>query len=261
MNKFQTLKNAHGFAFIDGNLVECDVLRCMYKYNEQTNTLEPHLYGVKAGEEEHGVLPADLYESTEDFMHGKCAELYYNLYLDRKFEVEYDRDNKRCVTWTIEHGKPKKLSLIIDTLYVEFPNGKTQQWAIKATSPDIPDECYASEEDARNHIDVHIKRADGTTEDIVGAANLLALTPEQKKAVEKAVEAIKKAKALGVEFVVDDSDDGLYAYNKNGISDKHYSDCHEGGGYEFVRILTKEFETDACIPAISEECGLNIKRK
>lgn len=249
MKEISSVKSNHGFALINGKLIECDVTMLDWCMVEGVSETWLH---VTYGDKTEKISPSQFFESVEDFRNNVQMPLTRNVWLPgRLYNVNFSDPD---FTWVIEDGRVKQKFLDIQTITIRFgENGRVES----IESPDIPDVCYKLKDIAQSFLDIEVLNADGTEKKIIGAANLVTLTDEQRKIVEDMLSIAKKANDMGVRFVADWN--GVYAFNSNNVKDWNV-EYDEYDGMERVDVQSEYFAIGMNLCVSSDDNMLNIKR-
>lgn len=254
MKQIQVPCQSHGYVFIDGRLVECEIVKfevCFAGEQVQNNIVVSHAdWTMKIGE-------SDFFLSVEDFRSNTVRKIISDsVYLRHYFRnVQFGDSSSDNFTWIIKDGRVKKHFIDFDIIEVFYGNGKIHHMS----SPDIPEECWDSEESAIAHQSVEVVNADGSSRKIPSAVSLITLTDEQKEVVDKMVALSKEAEDLGIVFVADWN--GVYAFNKKNVKNwelNYYGDTTED---ERIDLQSDEFAVGIKIVMSSDENMLDIERK
>lgn len=252
MKSVRVYSESHGFAYIDGRLIECEIKKMEICFIEK-NRFEINLVVAHADWTEK-ISDKDFYRSVEDFRNNihrsPSEELWLRSRLPQLAGEDSDGNN---FTYIIENGRVKKYVVEFQTIEVYYENGFVHH----VESSDMPEVCYALEEAARSHISLEIVNADGSIKTIPSAASLVALTDGQKAVVNEIVKLSKKAHDMGIRIVTDWN--GTYAFNASDVKD-YCIEYEEEDGYERVDLLSHEFAIDFDIITSSDENMLNIQR-
>lgn len=254
-NFIKVYENNHGYALINGRLIECDITKLDFCFTDN-ESYDVYLW-VSHADWTEKIEPENFFLSIDDFRSNKYAERTKQEYLNRWFPSKFDvlpSHKGEFATFVIENGQVKSKVIDFDIIEVYYDeNGNVR----RMESPDIPAECWAHEEDAKAHLEIEIVNADGTTKTIPSAASLVSLSPEQRALVKDIEGLMKKASDMGVKFVADWN--GVYAFNSSQL--KSFSFVYEYNGYERIDLLSKEFSIDAPVSVVSDEDMLEIVRK
>lgn len=253
MKKINAYSESHGFAYIDGRLIECEIQKMEYCFIEK-NKAEINIV-VSHADWTEKISVKDFYMSIDDFRNNihrnPGNELWLNSRLRDLAGEDADGNN---YTYIIKDGRVEKYVVEFSVIEVFYESGKVHH----VSSPDMPNECYSLEEAARSHVSLDVVNADGSVKHIPSAAELVTLTDEQKAVVNEIVQLSKKAVGMGVRIVADWN--GVYAFNSSNI--KYYTiEYDEVDGCERVDLLSHEFSIDMEIVTYSDDNMLNIERK
>ena len=252
MKTINVYDGSHGFAFIDGKLIECEIKKMEFCFIEKKK-FETNLVVAHADWTEK-IDAKDFYLSVEDFRNNihraPGREIWLSSFIRDLAGEDCDGNN---FTFIIENGRVKKYFVEFSVIEVYYENGRID----RVVSPDMPEECYALDEVAKSHISLEIVKADGSITKIPSAASLITLTDEQKEVVNEIIKLSKKAKDMGVVIVADWS--GTYAFNANNVKD-YTIQYEEEDGCERVDVQSHEFAIDLEIYTSSDDNMLNIKR-
>lgn len=252
MKKINAYSGSHGFAYIDGRLIECEIQKMEYCFIEK-NKAEINIV-VSHADWTEKISVKDFYMSIDDFRNNIHRNRDYELWLNSRLRdlAGEDADGNNY-TYIIKDGRVEKYVVEFSVIEVFYESGKVHH----VSSPDMPDECYSLEEAARSHVSLDVVNADGSVKHIPSAAELVTLTDEQKEVVDEIVKLSKKAKDMGICIVADWN--GTYAFNRNNVKDSCIEYDQEEG-YERVDLLSHEFAIDLDIVTSSDENMLDIKR-
>lgn len=252
MKSIRVYQGSHGFAYINGRLIECEIQKMEYCFIEK-NQFEINIVVAHADWTEK-ISDKEFYLSIDDFRNNihrsPSEELWLRSRLPQLAGEDSDGNN---FTFIIENGRVKKHIVDFQVIEVYYENGFVHH----VYSSDMPEECYALEEAAQSHVSLEIVNADGSVKTIPSAASLVTLTDEQKEVVDEIVKLSKKAKDMGICIVADWN--GTYAFNRNNVKD-YCIEYDQEEGYERVDLLSHEFAIDLDIVTSSEENMLDIKR-
>lgn len=255
MKKLSVFSESHGYAFIDGRLIECDIKKVRYAFLPDGLKIVITISHADWTEE---IAPENFYFSIDDFKSGENKAPNREIWLSShicRINWGTDKDDFDCLCYVIENGRVEKKTIVLNTLDVHY--GQSGH-IYDITSPDIPEERYDLLENAVAHLDVEIVNADGSMTKEPSVASLISLTDEQQALVDKLTDLSKQLKDAGVQIVVDWS--GVYAFNTNNVSE--WLIQYEPEEYtERIDLLSKEFAIDFNAFNANEDDMLCIKRK
>lgn len=253
MKSINVYDSSHGFAYIDGRLIECEIKKMDFCFRCDGGC-DKYLVVAHADWTEK-ITPDNFYGSIQDFNNDNPARPLRELWLTGWFRQLAGYDDKgHPFTFIIKNGRVVKYTVEFDVIEVFYDDGKVHH----LYSADIPNECWSTDVAARSHIGYEIVSADGSVTSVPAASSLVALTDEQREAVSELILLCKRLKDLGVCIVADWN--GMYAFNRNNVADFKI-EYDETTGYEGVDVLSDEFAVPCDLIVSSDENMLNIKRK
>lgn len=159
---------------------------------------------------------------------------------DHSFNIEMDNDGYIFYTgYHCEDGVVTPFKEPVDS--VVYLEARENAYGYKILPKGLPERTYCDMEVALTVCDTKVSDENGIHV-IKSPKTLLALSEVQQKALDEAMAAMEKVKALGVKLVYDDGDGGVYAINRNGLHidfDEDYSGCEaKNNGYRKVDDIT-----------------------
>lgn len=218
MRNYFAIANTNGFMFTEGKLMAYEFISAQLDFENGAVT-----YTCKLGGQEKTISTQEgfaIYKDEQEFRQSNSimpTTIKWQHALETAFDT-YDifRDDEgenfmmyRLANNEITYTKAPTANFL-------YKNGKITYLG--------EDNYYRTNEEALIYCDLIKVDENGVESTQVCPAKRLALNEEQKKAVEAVRKAIEKAHKLGVELVVDNCYDNLYAYSVNEVERTNY-DC------------------------------------
>ena len=155
------------------------------------------------------VKPTDFFETLEDYKHGKSPSTQWELLANG---IRVGNTYYAPVNGHVEEIEVKEF---LATFEPTEKGWKCVDFRHADGSP-YPDTGFYAEADiAEAMTSIDVINEDGTTTTLKGKAKQFELTDAQRKAVNAMMKAVEKAKALGVTFIFDTENEGLFTINGN----------------------------------------------
>lgn len=207
-NYYLHINTSKGFAMINGALTDVKLVKETNVYNTDSIDEIRHELIVENNGKQFTILAEDFYRSVEDFekgTHFAAEERTHFTVGNAVFEEGFLK------YWIFSNGEPKEITEIPERISFDYST-------FRFSFSEVEFECWKTRQDCLDHNTVKIVDANGNETEHVGIAKLVALTDEQKQAIEQVRNAIKSAEDLGVKFAFNTEDDMLICFNKQNIS-------------------------------------------
>ena len=249
------IANKDGYIFVNGKLTA-------YKFNSAKIDFANGMveYSCILGGEETTFKTDErikVYASEEHFRQGICEnnkEQTYASAVRSAFFYVHDNvnQNPQIPAFQIQDGEVVECNLPMDNFLYD------SNYRIKYVGEGKYYECR---NEALLHCDIIKVDENGTETTIPSPATLLSLDEEQMDALKAVQDALKKANELGVEFIVDNCNDVVFAYSKKHVKERTW-DCISGRHICDYGYLVNDLATPAhfTIPAFSmDDTELYVK--
>lgn len=249
------IANKDGYIFVNGKLTA-------YKFNSAKIDFANGMveYTCVLGGEETTFKTDErikVYASEEHFRQGVCEsdkeQTYASAVRSAFFHVrDKVNENPQIPAFQIQNGEVVETYLPTDNFLYD------SDYRIKYVGEGKYYECR---DKALLHCDIIKVDEQGNETAIPSPATLLSLDAEQMDAFKAVQDAIKKANELGVEFIVDNCNDSVFAYSAKHVKERTW-DCIRSQEYSDCGCLVNNLATPAhfSIPAFSmDDTGLYVK--
>lgn len=252
------IANQDGYIFVNGKLTA-------YKFNSAKMNFADGMveYSCILGGEETTFKTDErikVYASEEHFRQGVCEnnkeQTYASAVRSAFFHVlDNVNENPQIPAFQIQDGEVVECNLPMDNFLYD------SDYRIKYVGEG---KFYECRDEALLHCDIIKVDEQGNETIIPSPATLLSLDAEQMDAFKAVQDAIKKAKELGVEFIVDNCNDFVFAYSKKHVKERAWDGIGSQGYICDYGCLVNDLATPAhfSIPAFSmDDTGLYVTFK
>lgn len=268
MNKVH-VPELNGFAAISGKLIACKLAKAIIVFHKKFND-NGDIIGCTQEVTElevedvfgnvHKLSPAKYFESENDYKDNKPCEYSQGIWLGTFLRTAEFTETKN-IAHLIEDNDVVSREFYFTEMIIFFDTKDNAFSFVKEIQEsDIPSGSYATREEALAHLDYEVIDKNGKKTKHIGIANLLKLDAQQSEVVSEIAKLMRKARGLGVSFIVDNTNSTMNAINTNNVASICPSFCQDCETYYDI-VNSVSFDMGVEVSYVDFEDVLEYKLK